>query len=432
MDKPGIERAGDSWVLTWQAERIGLGMERLRESSDGLHAEIVVQSIRPGGPGRLLGPVRLNILSAESQTRLANTLDKRVNGPDAGVNWHAVVVQACAMVAAAYRTPAPTIRIRDYPNDGPVEYLVERLIPMGETTLLYGDGESAKSLLAQRISLSCATGARLPWGGEPVDLTNVLYLDWETNVRVVKQRMLRMAFAAGLEELPDNIHYRGDDNTGHILRSLEDELPNLRAEIARLEIGLVVVDSIGFACSGPLVEDQTARSVLNALRQLAPATRLVVAHVSSDTARQTTGKARPFGSTFFWNGMRSGIEVRRSEESAATRMDLGLYHRKANDGEHHPDIGLSVYFDQVEGAPIRFARSNISEVPDLAARASLSARITSALRVGSLDTKELAKQADAPESSVRKTLERMANVTLLVPGGGRGKPSIWGLKSESS
>ena len=63
-------------------------------------------------------------------------------------------------------------------------------------------------------------------------------------------------------------------------RPLVDELPDIREQISRHHVGLVIVDSVGFAAAGALVEDETARSTMNGLRQLSPATRLVVAHVS--------------------------------------------------------------------------------------------------------------------------------------------------------
>lgn len=418
---PRIERNGDSWVFAWDEFRVGMGVERLQESRDGLHAEVTVESTMPGPNGRILGPVRLNVLSSESQTRFANVLDKR----DPATGWATLVTQACALVAKQYREPSPTLRLCDLEDEGPVEYLVPLLLPKGDTTILFGDGQSGKSLLALRIALSVATGVELPWGADPGARCNVLILDWETTARTVRSRLKRLAWGMALDAIPETIHYRGVARGAGVLRGLDDELPNIRADVSKMDIGLVIVDSIGFACNGPLNEDQTARSALNALRLMAPATRLVVAHVSNESARQTSGATRPFGSAFFWNGMRSGVEVRQADD-AGNGLDIGLYHRKANDNEHHKPIGLRVEFGEKDG-PIYYQTQDVQDVPELAVRTPLSARIRALLTKGAQDTLTLAEALDAKPESVTQTLRRMPDVRRQNEGTGRGVVAKWGL-----
>lgn len=414
VPRPTIQRDGDSWALAWPEHDVAMGLERLKERSEGLRAEVTVES---GLAGRVVGPVDLNILSSESQTRFANVCHKRVNGLSSEV-WHGLVIQACAIVAKQYREPTPTLDLSTVEAAGPIEYLVPGLIPKSETTVMYGDGESAKSLLALRIAFSVALGHELPWGPTPT-ATNVLYLDWETNAATVANRLSRLALGEACA-VP-TIHYR------QCFRSLSDELPHIKEEISRKHIGLVIVDSIGFAASGALVEDETARSAMNALRNMSPATRLVVAHVSKGTADAPTGRSKPFGSAFFWNGMRSGFEVRRSEESAESVIDLGIYHWKSNDGRHLKPFGLSVVFDTASEG-ILFEHGDIDEVPDLAARTPLSQRIRNMLRKTAMTTRDLSEELGIAENAVRTTLGRMEGVVRLEQGGGRGKSSSWGLK----
>lgn len=391
-------------------------MERLCETRDGLRAEITVESTVAG---RVLGPTWLNILSDVSQARYANTCATRVNSLSKEV-WHALVVQACAVVAKQYRAPTPVVDLSSLDGDVEVEYLVPGLIPLDETTVLYGDGESAKSLLVCRLACSVVLGQILPWGVRPTRSCSVLYLDWETNQRTVASRLRRVA--AGMMTGAPQVFYR------QCFRSLDDELPHIREEISKKDIGLVIVDSIGFAASGSLTEDETARGAMNALRQMSPATRVVVAHVSADTARQTTGTARPFGSTFFWNGMRSGLELRRAEEgSDPDNIELGLYHRKANDGEHHKPIGMSVLFDGRRG-PIAFVEADVQENHDLAARTSLSARLRAMLRKhGAMDTEAMSLELAVPIDTISQTLRRVSGFVRVSDGGGRGHPATWGL-----
>lgn len=416
MTQPTINRDGDTWLLAWQNHGIAMGLERLKERSDGLRAEITVES---GIAGRVVGPVDLNILSSESQTRFANVCAKRVNGLGSEV-WHALVIQACSIVAKQFREPTPTIDLSTVAHAGPIEYIVPGLIPKGETTVMYGDGESAKSLLALRIAFSVALGHDLPWGSSP-RRGNVLYLDWETNDTTVAKRL--RGISLGEVCATPRIQYR------QCFRSLSDELPHIKEEISKKDIDLVIVDSIGFAASGALVEDETARTAMNALRNMTPATRLVVAHVSRAGAEATSGKTKPFGSAFFWNGMRSGFEVRRSDEGGSdSPIDLGIYHWKSNDGRHVKPFGLSVTFD-TEGEGILFEQSDIDDVPDLAARTPLSQRIRNLLRKTAMSTLDLSVELAVPENTLRTTLGRMEGVVRLEPGGGRGKSSTWGLSA---
>lgn len=424
---PEVRRDGDAWLLTWSDLGLGFGIDHLRETSDGLHAELTVESV--GGSaakGRLAGPLRLNILSARSQTEIVNKVVARANGsvPLKTDGWEQMVSYACAVVSKQYREPSPIVNLAEVETASAVEYLLPGLAPLDETTVLYGDGESMKSLTALRIAFSVMTGSELPWGTRPTRICPVLYLDWETNPRTVAGRLRRIALgeSSGVPQL----FYR------QCLRSLADELPHVREEISKRKIGLVIVDSIGFAANGALVEDETARSSMNALRLMTPATRLVIAHVSAETARQTTGAARPFGSAFFWNGMRSGLELRRAEEGpTGDSIDLGMFHRKANDGEHHRPIGLRVTFDGRGGA-IAFDEADVNDVPDLAARTSLSSRLRSMLRKGQMDTSSLAAELDVTSDTISKTLKRMPDVVQTEAGGGKNKPAIWGLSAERS
>jgi hypothetical protein len=418
MAAPEVARDGDVWLLTWQDHGVGIGFDRLREVKDGLKAEIAVSSIQPGITGHMHGPVELNLLSTRSQAELANALAKK----DAEVPWLELVTAACARVTRDFRQPTPTVDLSQVDTRGGIPELIPDFLPEDETTILYGDGESAKSLTALRIALSCQAGPSvpLPWGATPSRAVNVLYLDWETNARTVATRLQKLCWGLGGERPP--FRYRA------MTRGLEEEVGALRFQISRESIGLVVVDSIGYACTGSLNEDQVARAAMNALRQL-PCTRLVIAHVSAETARATSGVASPFGSRFFWNSMRSGWEMRRAQDQPVPgTLDLGLYHRKVNDGQRQKPIGLEVEFTAED--EIVYRKTALVDTPELAARLGLSERLYAALKSGAKKTSELAVLAEAKEASVAKTLKRMPNVVRLNPHEtGQGKQALWGLSA---
>jgi hypothetical protein len=152
MSTPELRRLGDSFLFTWQDQAIGIGLDRRLQSRDGLIAEITVESTPPGFDGHIHGPAKLNLLSTESQNRLAKVLDGRVNH----VDWHAMLVTACNMATAKFRQPPPVIDLAKEPDPGPVDLLLPS-IPRGDSTVIYGDGEGGKSLVLLLIAMAATT-----------------------------------------------------------------------------------------------------------------------------------------------------------------------------------------------------------------------------------------------------------------------------------
>lgn len=426
MELPRIQRYGDVWTLVWDQQHVGIGFERVTETRDGITAQVIVESRMPEKQGRILGPVRLNLLSMQSQASFSKSLDARLTD----VPWNDIVVLSCAIVVKQFTEPSPLVHLAEVDlDDAGIDYLLPGLVPLAETTFCYGDSESLKSTLAQLIGICVKLGAQLPWGVRPSQALRVLYCDWETNEVVLAERTARLAAGLGLPGRVDML-YRGTLRKRNVqpLRTLIDEVPSLREQIQREQIGLVIVDSIGFAVDGKLVDDDVARGAMSALRQLAPATRLVVAHISKESANKPNGRVDPFGSAFFRAGIRSGFEVRRSEQDEFDAdASIGVYHWKSNDGAHVKPFGLKVSFDGRQG-PIRFSRQDIGTVPDLAIRTSLASRLRQLLAGGESTIIELAEETGADTKVVDKTLRRMPDVQRL-DHGGRGQPATWGLKA---
>lgn len=391
---------GDGYRVSWADKPIWFSVQQLRESSDGLHSEVEVMADAGGQQGALHGPVRLNLTSTESQTRLANILAKRLNGYD----WNSLVIGACRHVATAYRQGDAVADLSDGDEPGPVEYLLSPALPLEETTILYGDGEAAKSMLALYMGVCCRLGIKTAWSWTPSRQIEVLYLDYETTERVIKRRLWRIARGLGLAKIPTIRYLRPN-------RMLAEDIPNLKRHVQELNIGLVIVDSAGFATSGSLNEDQVARQFLNALRSLR-CTRLVVHHLSKEASNQEKGAVKPFGSSYFFNGMRSGFECRRAESLQDGVIDVAMYQRKSNDGQRlREPVGARVTFDDPAG-PIAFGAMQVASNPELAQRAPLMTRIRGLLsgEGRGLTATEIAESLDAKPATVLTTLKRMDSV----------------------
>lgn len=404
-----------------------MGFEQVRDSRDGVTAQVVVESQHPERTqNRLAGPARLNLLSMQSQTQWVKQLNSRLDR----VPWDDVLITACATVVRQFQQASPMVDLSQVDLlTKRQEHLIPGLVPLGETTFAYGDSESLKSMLGGIIAVCVMEGLALPWAVMPTRQCRVLYCDWETNEVVQAERLQRIALGLGVSHR-SQILYRGTlrGRDASPLRTLMDEVASLREQIQRERIGLVIIDSIGFAVDGKLVDDDVARGAMRALAQLTPATRLVIAHISKESAQQQGGRVDPFGSAFFRAGIRSGFEVRRSGQESFENdtVDVGIFHWKSNDGAHVRPFGLRFYFEPDNG-PIRVRTHDLNDVPDLAMRTSLSSRLRSALRGGADTIYALAEELDANVDTVSRTLRRMPDA-IRIDGGGAGQPATWGLR----
>jgi hypothetical protein len=206
-------------------------------------------------------------------------------------------------------------------------------------------------------------------------------------------------------------------------RALADEATALRADVSRLGIGLVIVDSYGPAC-GPEPEGADAATrTMNALRSLGPATRLVVAHVSKAQADQS-GPARPYGSIYVENLARSVWEIRRSSEDDAEDLLVSVVQRKVNRGRLRPmPIILRFAFEEDR---VTLHSATVTDAPSLARTAPLGFRLRTMLATGALTTAELAEAAGVSTDMARTTLHRLAKKGQVM----RLQDSKWGLAAR--
>lgn len=415
-----VQRTGDEIAYLWRRERVGIGFELLREERDGLHAEVHVKALSAAGwtaDAAHIHWARLNLSSTQSRTGLL----KHLKGRNAEVDWESKLEIACERTRQEFRRGSPVVDLSRV-EARPQIYLVDPAkgpgIPLGETSVFFGDGASMKSLLSLAIGLAVTTG--LPIGPfTPTRRAPVLTLDWETTEEEQAERLTRLCFGAGLS-VPKVFYQRQD-------QSLSAGIRAVRQEVDERGVGLVIVDSIAPACGGEVTAEQ-AIPFFNALRSLGKdVTRLVVSHVTHSTAQKEGGPGRPFGSVFVRNLSRSAWEIQRAGESDDEDSVLvGMYHRKVNRGRLQKAAGLRVTFQDPEGS-ITVCRTELLEHEELAAHASIGDRMVYALRRGAMDTNALAEAVDAKPETVARIARRHPTITALVAGGGRGAVVTWGL-----
>lgn len=411
LPDPEVTADGDDLRVTWPARRVVVQVENLREHSDGIGGELVATR-----DGREIHAARLPLMSSSARA----TFVRACVAASPSAAWPAMIERACRLGVLHARQGEPVVVLE--PRMARREpYLIEPLLPEGQTVVLFGDGGAGKSLLLLLLMISTATGKALPGFGRPARTGPALSLDWEGDQATWEELLALGAAGLGVQagDLAGLIHYRP------MTAALSDEGRRLRADCARLGVMLLGVDSLALA-SGPEPEsaDAAVRS-LNTLRTLGPGvTKAVVSHVNKLQADQRAGRARPFGSVFVQNIARSTWEVRRTAEDTGDDLVMALYNAKTNRGRLHAPLALRAHF-----APdaITLHPGTLADAPDLMARAPLSQQIRAALATGAKTIPALAAELDAKEDTIDKTLRRLRDrgVTVQLPGD--KPPYPWGL-----
>lgn len=418
--KPELRREGDRFVYEFGAvaNPVRIAIDHLRDDSEGLRGEIRIETLDSDEEGHrgLFHWATLNLSSTIART----TLTKLLSGRNASNQWALMLEQVCAKTAELWRQPPPLFDLLTVGPAKPVTYTIRQYIPVGEVTILAGDGDSGKSWLAMAMCIAVASGRSI--GPFTPDRSGpVLYLDYETSVQEARRRQAMVCAGFGISPVHP-IHYR------ELARPLIDEMGTIRADVSRTQAVFCVLDSLAPATADEHNQGTAAIAVMRALRSL-PLTPLALAHVSKASADQNGGRARTYGSVFYENLARSVWEVRKDE----SELDpvVGLYHRKSNLGRKYEPRAVQLMFDDERGiVTVRSARLTAS--PQLSQFASLRIRLNGALRDGALNTRELAETVGADERVVRAELRRMPNVVQLEEkrAGRHGSPAVWGLAAH--
>jgi len=402
---PVLTPLGDSLWVVWP-ERGTLEFARVAEHSDSLSAEVTVVSVAAGE----LSWSRLNLASAQSRAGLARLLEER----DPGQDWRAMLDRSCRLVARHLRAGEPAVALVPAPPPA-AHWLVEGLVPAGQLSVVFGDGGVGKSYLALALALAGLLARPLSARWRVAPLRRVLYLDWESGRDEQQARLWRLTRGLGSTPVDGALLHRT------MRRPLLDDLPALRAEVAREHVDLVIADSLAPAC-GP--EPETASAVVPALlglRSLA-VTVLILAHVSKQTA-DVRAPGRPFGSVFVQNLARSTIEARRSEATGEGEpgYTLTLYHRKANEGEMLRPSALDFRWTDPGTLTVRAGQAEMGW-------ASLPQQVLDALRTPKT-ARQLAEELEVTPASAKKTLQRLEKrdnvIRLSGTDGGRGNEQLW-------
>lgn len=409
---PQVQQDGDDFHFRWINDGIEITLTEIRQGSDGIHAEIDIRS-------PALGPLhwgRINLASGSARETVYRKL--RSSYP-IQTEWHYILDETCRIATERIRAGSPITALTGAAPKNHNRYLIERFIPIGETSVLFGPRGDGKSLFALGLAVSVSAQINLPCGLHPTQKAAVLYLDYETTQDEQNERLSGLCAGLGVNS-PAPIYYR------QMTRLIADDAARLRAEISRRKIGLVIVDSLAPAFGNPN-DPELVICAMNALRSFTPATRLVTSHISKAEAEQKTGATTPYGSVFVKNLARSVWEIRKAVDDEEDLV-VGLYHRKVNSGRLHHPIGLRFEFGD---SAIRIHSQDITEHHELVARGNLTYRMLKTMTSGNKTAKELAEELQTTENAVRGMLSRQKEKGKVIHlDDHRG--SKWGLTATNA
>ena len=418
-----VERFGVNWQFTWPTVGVCITAKSPREVRSDLACVLTVTETVNDDELLLSAPTRLTLTSASGKRDLTRALNEAREWPPDTYSWGDALEGVSTVVQRDWARGEPVLDLAGVElGENEVPYLLRPYLPMGEVTALYGDGGNGKSVFALSWALAVLTGQPVPHSSDPALTGPVLYLDWETHHTSQARRLRQIAAGIGLEELPTNFYYR------KCSRPIIEDCEQLAADCARLDIALVVIDSLGWASGADINEASVAINVMAAIRSLG-CTALVVAH-SPKTERQASGRRSIAGSGFFEFAARSAWEIRSRETGTGTTRQAALYHRKANDSKltDHP-LGVGMEFSNDEGKPIRFHPGEVKPNDELSKGSPLPGRIRQTLgratRPATIN--EIATYLQCKVGEATTALQAMPDVHQVK--GADGAAGGWALKA---
>jgi len=306
----------DGYTFRWSQWAVTVTVARLVERSGVLYGEATVRA-EVNSQNRLLTQGQVNLSSLQARERLAKRLSRLCPGPE----WDTVVETVCVRTVALHRQGQPAESLEPQVQDESACFVCNPLIYDRHPTLLYGPGESGKSVFALYVACLLASGVTSANLAVAPDGHNVLYLNWEMQAPEMRARVKQLR--VGHPELTKAPLHR------FMHLPLAACTPEIRREIAREQIGVVIIDSLGPATGGEIERSADPIAFFNALNSLGIAS-LLIGHIAKPNDEE---KARtPYGSVYYYNLARSIWEVRLVAEPDSDKRNIALYHRKNNLG----------------------------------------------------------------------------------------------------
>lgn len=377
---PALITLGGLYSIQWEAEAIEIRFSRLHEGRD-MTTSCELTVYMNGGP---VLRRRINLLSSTALKSLATELDKRI-----ALDWVIMLEQATWKVLDAYRLGEEPVDLADVDDPGPQMHQVEPLLPANVPTVLSGDGESAKSLLALVMAALMSTGGHL--AGLNAEPCRVGYLDWEASRGDHRRRLSMIEAGMGLRPHSVHIPYR------RCVQPLSAIVDEVMAWVLDQHIDYLVIDSIGAAVGGDPSDPGLVLEYFRALRAIG---------LGSLSIHHNNKEGGSYGSVYIRNYSRQLFKAEAKHDDMANAIGLVLTHDKGNDSPRIKPLGFRLDFSTP--GMVVMSDQDVASIPGLEKSAPISDRIHHVME-GSPKPwmhHDIADQLDANPESVRKSLQR--------------------------
>jgi len=306
-------------------------MERVAKEADGV-ANTVALFTWHGAPEKGDAADHPAVQSQDPEL-----LDRLLQDLMEAPKWQGVTL---SQAPNSYVTLVTPIRFSEMAPPGPREYLVEGLVPKDHATTLFGDGASAKSILALSAGTAIAGGAD-SWMGRKVQNCPVIYCDFELDADEQCRRAYQVAQGVNLDKPPHNLLY-----VSGLGRSAREVLMGCLEVCITEGVELFIIDSLGIALEGDAVEASDVIRFHN--KYLDPfraegITLLVIDHQGKTQAGERYQGKRTFGSVYKEHLSRSVIQVEPGDRGKGL-LTATLRQTKHNFGPKAEPFGAKLTF----------------------------------------------------------------------------------------
>lgn len=391
MSQPSLTSSIEGFAFSWPDLPFTVELSRIRESTRGTTAELVVKYLNGAGTAKTLTHQTLNLLT--SKTKLAKELSSRHEAP-----WASMLEQVCVLSLRSLRQGEPVLSLQPTTDDHPVWFVLNPLLYDKNSTVIFGPGDSMKSYFALYCGLLLASGVTAPNLAVSPEPWKVLFLDWEMSAQDVRGRVkMLQAGDPRLTGVPD---YR------RCYQPLADEASEMKKVIAEGGYDVLILDSLAMAAGGTELEKADSAIRFNAALRSLNCTSLVIGHTPKPHEDQKERSL--YGSVFFSNLCRNSWECRREGQT------IGLFHRKHNLGPEHDPLGFHM---EINESSCTITEADLTDEAVLSQGLKLQDQIANELHARPLQTpKEIADAIGSTQPVVRAKLNALKKRFMNVDG----------------
>ena len=398
LSKPATTFSDDFHRFDWEEEQFSATLERFVEERSDVRTELTVTSSHPTRGGQLYFG-RLLLLGPAARRDVVRHLNDR----EGGVDWQAALEQICTLSLRRYREGEPAIDLATAELGAASRYLVRPFVFDDALNLIYGSGDSGKSLFALALGLAIATGQEV--AGLVAERTGpVLYLDWEDSAQTHQERLRGLARGVGVPLGGGSLIYR------RMTASLKESAREVRKDIGKNGAIAVIADSIGMACGGDPSDATAIIQTMIAARSLNVPV-IGIHHIAKDAK----DKANPYGSVYATNEARMSWYVQ--SERAQNQLSAVLTNYKANRGARHERQAFRFSFtedeheaiERIDITSLTFGQSK--EVGDSGQKWKIAQYLGIA---GATSVNAISAALDIPKATVRAQLNRHTDLFVRV------------------